>query len=64
MKSTLNLTMLFLLISICSCARLADVDKSMINHEAMDLASDMTDSTSAAFTTLSGGAGTSAGCAT
>ena len=54
---------IFMLCSF-SCAKLADVDKSMINHPALDLASDMTDSTSSAFTTLSGNGGGAAGCAT
>ena len=64
MKTILTMGILLGLMSISSCAKLAKVDKSMVNHKAMDLADDMSDSTSSAFTTLSGGSGPSAGCAT
>jgi hypothetical protein len=53
-----------LILSLASCAKLETVDKSLVNHEAMDLTKDMTDQASAAFTTLSGSGGGAAGCAT
>ena len=59
-----RITIVLGLLALSSCAKLAQVDKSMVNHDAMDLSKDMSDSTSAAFTTLNGGNGPSAGCAT
>lgn len=56
---------MLILFTIISCSQLETVDKSYLNHQAMNLEKGMTDDPSSNFTNLgAGGASSQAGCAT